>query len=50
LFGDEPLAFDTIVSAARLPSPEVAGILLELELMELVTQLPGMRYRRLEKR
>ncbi|MGL5510625.1 MAG: hypothetical protein ACRC2J_02785 [Microcoleaceae cyanobacterium] len=40
----EPTLFDTIVNAVNLPSGEVAGALLQLELLGAVTQLPGMRY------
>jgi DNA processing protein len=46
LLSEEAIAFDSIVQAAGIPSPDVAGILLELELMGLVTQLPGTRYRK----
>jgi DNA processing protein len=46
LLTEEPLSFDSIVRDAGIPSPDVAAILLELELMGLVSQLPGTRYRR----
>jgi DNA processing protein len=45
LLSTEPLAFDAIVQNLPMPTAEVAGILLELELMGLVTQIAGMRYR-----
>jgi DNA processing protein len=45
--GHAPTAFDAIVSHSQLPSPEVSSGLLELELENLVTQLPGMQYQRL---
>jgi DNA processing protein len=45
--GQEPTAFDAIVSHSQLPSSEVSSGLLELELENLVTQLPGMHYQRL---
>lgn len=37
-------AFDVIVEKSQLDSGEVSGILLQLELEGLVTQLPGMSY------
>lgn len=40
----EPTSFEAIVIASHLPSGLVAGALLELELLGLVTQLPGMMY------
>jgi DNA processing protein len=40
----EPTLFDTIVNTVNLPAGEVAGALLQLELLGAVTQLPGMRY------
>jgi DNA processing protein len=46
LLATEPVLFDFIVQKIPIPTSEVAGILLELELMGLVTQLPGMRYQR----
>lgn len=47
LFANEAIAFDSIVQKTGIPSADVAGILLELELMGLVTQLPGMRYQKI---
>jgi DNA processing protein len=41
-----PISFDTIVEAAGLESGTVSSILLQLELLGLVSQLPGMRYQR----
>ena len=42
----EAITFDTIVQTLQTSAAEVAGALLQLELMGLVTQLPGMRYQR----
>ena len=44
--GDSPASFDELVTQAKLPAPNVSSILLQLELLGLVTQLPGMRYQR----
>jgi DNA processing protein len=41
----QPTSFDAIVAACHLPAPTVSSSLLELELLGLVTQLPGMFYR-----
>lgn len=41
-----PSSFDTIVEAAGLEAGTVSSILLQLELLGLVSQLPGMRYQR----
>lgn len=38
--------FDIIVNDSELSTGEVSGILLQLELLGLVSQLPGMRYQR----
>jgi DNA processing protein len=43
---DKPANFDEIVSQSQLPAGIVSSILLQLELLGLVTQLPGMRYQR----
>jgi len=42
----EVLPFDLIVQKAGLAAGSVSSALLQLELMGLVTQLPGMRYQR----
>ncbi len=42
----EPIAFELIVSQAQLDAASVSSALLQLELIGLVEQLPGMRYRR----
>lgn len=42
----EPTPFDVIVQQASLAAGSVSSALLQLELMGLVSQLPGMRYRR----
>lgn len=47
VIGQEPTAFDAIVSHSQITSSEVSSGLLELELENLVTQLPGMYYQRL---
>jgi DNA processing protein len=43
---DDPISFDQIVVQSQLPTATVSSILLQLELLELVNQLPGMRYQR----
>jgi DNA processing protein len=43
----EPTSFDAIVQQAELDAASVSGALLQLELLELISQLPGMRYRRI---
>lgn len=43
----QTLSFDLIIKETGLDSPNVSAALLELELMGLVSQLPGMRYQRL---
>ncbi|EAZ91222.1 DNA-processing protein DprA [Crocosphaera chwakensis] len=43
----EATSFDVIVEKAGLPTAQVSGGLLQLELEGLITQLPGMRYQRL---
>jgi DNA processing protein len=42
----EPAHFDSIVQQADLAAGSVSSALLQLELMGLASQLPGMRYRR----
>ncbi len=42
----EPAPFDVIVQQANLAAGLVSSALLQLELMGLVSQVPGMRYRR----
>jgi DNA processing protein len=42
----EPTPFDSIVEQAGLDTATVSSSLLQLELLGLVTQLPGMRYQR----
>ena len=46
ILSEEALSLDFIVDKSQLPAPIVSGALLQLELMALVTQLPGMRYQR----
>jgi DNA processing protein len=46
LVTDDPISFDEIVAQSQLPTATVSSILLQLELLELVNQLPGMRYQR----
>ncbi|NEP30724.1 DNA-processing protein DprA [Moorena sp. SIO3B2] len=43
----EPTSFDIIVQQAALEAGSVSSALLQLELMGLVSQSPGMRYRKL---
>jgi DNA processing protein len=43
----EPTAFDLIVNESGLSAGEVSGALLQLELLGLVSQMPGMRYQRI---
>ncbi len=42
----EAITLDAIAQTLQTSAAEVAGALLQLELMGLVTQLPGMRYQR----
>ena len=42
----ESMAFDLIVQQTAMPAGSVSSALLQLELMGLVSQLPGMRYQR----
>ena len=42
----ESMGFDAIVQLTGLSTAEVSGNLLQLELMSLVKQLPGMRYQK----
>ena len=42
----EPISFDRVVQQAGLATATVSSALAQLELMELVTQLPGMRYQK----
>lgn len=42
----EPMTIDALTESAGLPAPIVAGALLELELKEVVRQMPGQRYYR----
>ncbi len=42
----EPTPFDVIISQAQLDAASVSSALLQLELIGLVEQLPGMHYRR----
>jgi DNA processing protein len=46
LLTDLPVNFDEIVSKSQLPVATVSSGLIHLELLGLVTQLPGMRYQR----
>ncbi len=43
----QPTPFDNIVATSGLGTGEVSGGLLQLELMGLVSQLPGLRYQRI---
>lgn len=42
----EPITFDSIVQSAGLATGSVSSALAQLEIMGLVSQLPGMRYQR----
>ncbi|HEY9596897.1 MAG TPA: DNA-processing protein DprA [Cyanophyceae cyanobacterium] len=46
VLGSEPMPFDTIVQQVGLDAGSASSALLQLELMGLVSQLPGMQYRR----
>jgi len=46
VLGIEPTPFDVIVQETGMTVAEVSGVLLQLELEGLVSQLPGMLYRR----
>jgi DNA processing protein len=46
LITDEPISFDLIVEQTGLAPGQVLASLSQLELMELIIQLPGMRYQR----
>ncbi len=43
---EEAIAFDQIVYHSGLPTDAILSALMQLELMGLVSQLPGMRYQR----
>lgn len=47
VLASEPIHFDVIVQQAGMSTSSVSSALLQLELQGLVSQLPGMRYRRL---
>lgn len=42
----ESLPFDLIIQQTQMPASAVSSALLQLELMGLISQLPGMRYQR----
>ncbi|MEM8603100.1 MAG: DNA-processing protein DprA [Cyanobacteria bacterium P01_H01_bin.121] len=46
VLGPEPLLFDVLVQAVTLDASTISAALLQLELLGLITQLPGMRYQR----
>jgi DNA processing protein len=46
LLTDRPASFDQIIAQSQLPPATISSLLLQLELLGLVTQLPGMRYHR----
>ena len=46
LLTDIPVNFDEIVAKSQLPVATVSSSLIHLELLGLVTQLPGMRYQK----
>jgi DNA processing protein len=43
----QPTPFDLIVQTTGFSAGELSGFLLQLELLELISQLPGMRYQRI---
>lgn len=47
--GIDPTSFDSIVEKTGFNTPQVSGGLLQLELEGLITQLPGMRYQRVNR-
>ncbi|MBD2483595.1 DNA-processing protein DprA [Planktothrix sp. FACHB-1365] len=47
-FSSEPTAFDQIIVNLNLEAGSLSAALLQLELLGLVEQLPGMRYRRID--
>ena len=46
----EPTLFDHIVEDSQLPPQKINACLIELELLGMVTQLPGMMYQRVQGR
>ncbi len=44
--GSEPISFDAIAQQVGLDAGSISSTLLQLELLGLVSQLPGMQYRR----
>jgi DNA processing protein len=42
----DPMSFDEIVTRSQLPAANISSLLIQLELLSLVTQLPGMRYQK----
>lgn len=44
LIPSEPIDFDAIVARCSVPAPEVSSLLLQLELLGEIVQLPGLRY------
>lgn len=42
----QPTSFDRIVQETNLSAGEISAILLQLEILELISQLPGMRYQK----
>jgi DNA processing protein len=41
LSADDPTHIDALIAASKLPIPELTGVLLALEMRELIRQLPG---------
>jgi DNA processing protein len=46
VLGSEPTSFDAIAQQVGLDAGSISSALLQLELLGLVSQLPGMQYRR----
>ncbi len=48
LSADEPAQIDALSEASKLPISELTGVLLSLEMRELIRQLPGFRDARVD--
>ena len=46
VISSEPILFDVILQKTGLDAGQLSSLLLELELSDLISQLPGMRYQR----
>lgn len=43
---DQPVHIDDLVRSARIDLPAATGLLLSMEIKNLITQLPGKRFKR----